>query len=145
MPTLVKSLGATLPKNGATYVNPNPEYFDRPWRGAEIKAKRLTPHYVLEAREPAVFQEVQTHPSQTPENHTHVLGGREAGLSGTTNCKLASSLLCGEERANVTEFYNRESVFWDISSNRVPQMSVQLASWQDSWEEPKVAFAELRV
>lgn len=44
VPTLVKSLCAILPKNGATYVNTNPEYFDLLWLGAEIKGKRLTPH-----------------------------------------------------------------------------------------------------
>lgn len=43
-PMLVKSLCAILPKNGATYVNTNPEYFDLLWLGAEIKAKHLTPH-----------------------------------------------------------------------------------------------------
>lgn len=44
VPALVWLLGAILPKNGATYVSTNPQYFDRPWLGAEIKAKCLTPH-----------------------------------------------------------------------------------------------------
>lgn len=44
VPTLVKALCALLPKNGAAYVNTDPEYFDLLWLGAEIKAKRLTPH-----------------------------------------------------------------------------------------------------
>lgn len=44
VPTLAQSLSAILPKNGATYVNTNPESFDRPQLGAEIKAKRLPPH-----------------------------------------------------------------------------------------------------
>ena len=44
VPTLVKSLCAILPKNGATYVNTNPECFDLLWLGAEIKARHLTPH-----------------------------------------------------------------------------------------------------
>lgn len=39
VPTLVSLLCAILPKNGAPYVSTNPEYFDRPWLGAEIKAK----------------------------------------------------------------------------------------------------------
>ena len=44
VPTLVSLLCAILPKNGAPYVSTNPEYFDRAWLGAEIKAKCLTPH-----------------------------------------------------------------------------------------------------
>lgn len=35
--------------------------------------------------------------------------------------------------------------FGDIFSKRVPQMSMQLANWRNSWEEPKVVFAELGV
>lgn len=44
VPTPVKSPCAVLPKNGATYISTNPEYFDCPWLRAEIKTKHLNSH-----------------------------------------------------------------------------------------------------
>lgn len=61
------------------------------------------------------------------------LGLLQAGLS----------LLCGGERAKATAFHRRD--VWGPSSSRVPQMSMPLASGQDSEEEPSMVFAELRV
>lgn len=82
-----------------------------------------------------MFQEVRVHPSRTRESTAHVSGGGEAGPLE------AGPLPALWRRAGPSAVISLSRyVFGDISSDSVLQMSMQLANWQDSWEEPQVVL-----